>query len=134
MNRLWATVGLCVKDDSLSKIAAVNTGNTANGWNNGWGDGWMARSTDGQYTVEGIVACLSVNTKNDDKPSSWEAGPYGWCNVMGINHKNVSGAWIFDHTYASYDSCRAHAATGCADCVRNGKNMLCTRSALFAPL
>jgi hypothetical protein len=131
-NRSDAAVGLCVKDDSLAKIAAVNTSNSASGWEGGWGDGWTVRSTDGQYVVEGIAACLNTTSKSGTKPSTWDYGMNCWCNVISINNKVVSGAWVFHYAYGSYDDCYSYCAINCSDCVRYGTVDSCTRSALFA--
>ncbi|MDR1071027.1 MAG: hypothetical protein LBL21_00060 [Rickettsiales bacterium] len=129
-----AAVGLCVKDDSLSKVSAVNTGDTTSGWDGGWGTGWTVRSTNGQYIVDGTATCLNTSTKNGKTPSSWMPGLNCWCNVTRINDKAVSGAWVLDTVYPSIDECSKNCALLCPRCVYLGTDYSCTRSALFAPL
>ncbi|MDR1071160.1 MAG: hypothetical protein LBL21_00755 [Rickettsiales bacterium] len=124
-NHADAAVGLCVKDDSIAKIATVGE------WGD-WGDGWTVRSADGQYIVDGTAACLSTNAKNGTIPSSWNFGANCWCSVTRINDKAVSGAWVFHHTYAVYTDCNGNCAFGCSYCARFGTDDSCTRSALFA--
>ncbi|MDR1071694.1 MAG: hypothetical protein LBL21_03570 [Rickettsiales bacterium] len=133
--RSYAAVGLCVKDDSLAKAAAINASDTASGWDGGWGDTWTARSTNGSLTVEGMATCLNTSSKGGDgKPAAWTYGASCWCNVASINNKNVSGAWVFTNAYDSYESCAERCAPYCSRCVRYGANGSCARSALVAPI
>ncbi|MDR1071769.1 MAG: hypothetical protein LBL21_03960 [Rickettsiales bacterium] len=132
-NRSYAAVGLCVKDDSLAKIRAVNTNNAStSGWEGGHGVGWTARSTNEQYIVDGMSSCLATNAKNGSKPSTWNWGSSCWCNVTRINDKSVSGAWVFQYSFDGYLNCYAHCAFLCSACVRLGTADSCSRSALFA--
>jgi hypothetical protein len=128
-NQLNAAVGLCVKDDSLAKVAAVNTNNAnGNGWVGGFGGERIVRSTDGQYTVSGIAACLDTKTP----PMAWISGTNCWCKVTSINNKSVPGAAIFNVEHGSYIDCFSNCAFNCSSCIRVGTSYSCTRSALFA--
>ncbi|MDR1071903.1 MAG: hypothetical protein LBL21_04645 [Rickettsiales bacterium] len=133
-HRAGAAVGLCVRDDSLAKVAAVNAGDAEGGWDGGWGNEWEVLSTNGQYAVSGIAACLGAYGMSGDKPSSWSTGRYCWCRVTGINNKKVSGAWVFHLSYGDLSECGVLCGVACSNCVRYGTDYSCTRSALFAPL
>ncbi|MDR1071486.1 MAG: hypothetical protein LBL21_02500 [Rickettsiales bacterium] len=127
-----AAVGLCVKDDSLAKVAAVNPSDTASGWESAWGAEWTARSTDGKYIVGGTAACLDTTSMSGAEPASWNEDRVCWCTVTSVNKKNVSGAWVLFHVYPARAECQSYCELGCAACVRYGAYLSCTRSALFA--
>jgi hypothetical protein len=94
-----------------------------------WGDTWEARIS--THMIRGVAACLSTKTKSGNAPDVSLYGGNCWCRVSSVNGIETLGAWVYSLTYSLTD-CHSSCAPACSNCVRNGRDNACYRSALFA--